>query len=199
MGFDLEGLSPKLKKGSVLPVAPDWDKCTDEEKSKYWEEFHKVSEENKGVYFRSNIWWWHVMVDYVYNFTGEIPEKDYDAWHFNDGHKVDEERALRIADTLEILIEKGHAKEHEKMVMAGVEKATKNNLELGKKIIALQKQVEEQTGKKELSPDDYPKEFKAMWNELMNEFDVFGASRFSEEFLKTFVVFCKNSGGFKIL
>ena len=36
MGFDLYGVKPKLKQGSVKPERPDWNNCTEAEKDEYY-------------------------------------------------------------------------------------------------------------------------------------------------------------------
>lgn len=116
MGFDVYGLNPTIKEGSVKPTI-DWEaNPSEEEKKAYFEAQEKYEEENVGEYFRNNIWWWRLLAKYVYDFTGEIAEKDYDSWHFNDGHQVDEDTAIRIANSLDALIKKGHTAKREKEV-----------------------------------------------------------------------------------
>ena len=117
MGFDIYGLNPTIKKGSIKPEI-DWDTDpTDEERNTYFEQSDKYEDENKGVYFRNNIWWWRPLVEYVYENTGEISEDDYNEWHLNSGYQVDEVTAIRIADTLEFLIKNGHTIKHQQEIL----------------------------------------------------------------------------------
>jgi hypothetical protein len=36
MGFDLYGVKPKIKEGSVKPERPDWNNCNRNEKDEYF-------------------------------------------------------------------------------------------------------------------------------------------------------------------
>jgi hypothetical protein len=62
----------------------------------------------KGVYFRNNVWYWRRLADFCLDHVIMPPnEKKY--WHSNDGQKVSERTALKIAKFL-----KSSLKEKEK-------------------------------------------------------------------------------------
>tara|TARA_R100001377_G_scaffold40455_1_gene22611 strand:+ start:289 stop:777 length:489 start_codon:yes stop_codon:yes gene_type:complete len=102
MGFDLNGLQPKIEEGTTLPTI-DWkNKPSEEEKSDYFrdlEEFHNL---NPGVYFRNNIWWWHPMWSFIGEFMGGdvLSDQDKERGHFNDGYKINAIKANYIADQI---------------------------------------------------------------------------------------------------
>ena len=49
-------------------------------------------ENEKGKYFRNNVWGWKPLADYVLSYT-EVPEKESKYWYTNDGQKVSKETA----------------------------------------------------------------------------------------------------------
>ena len=55
MGMDVYGLNPKLK--SEKPKL-DWNTASEKERDDYFEQMNKFEEENKGYYFRNNVWHW---------------------------------------------------------------------------------------------------------------------------------------------
>lgn len=61
----------------------------------------------KGEYFRNNVWWWRPLAHYVLT-NVSLPEKERQYWGTNDGQKVTKKSALKIAKTLKKLIEEGH-------------------------------------------------------------------------------------------
>jgi hypothetical protein len=75
MGMDVYGLNPKLK--SEKPKL-DWNSASEKERDDYFEQMNKFEEENKGYYFRNNVWWWRPLADYIIEFTGCVEEDDVD-------------------------------------------------------------------------------------------------------------------------
>ena len=67
----------------------------------------------KGEYFRNNVWWWRPLATYVLAHV-EIPEEVAKYWQYNDGVEVKEKLAIRIADTLDKLIQDGETARYEK-------------------------------------------------------------------------------------
>ena len=53
----------------------------------------------KGIYFRNNIWWWHHLAEFVLNHV-ELPKKETQYWHSNNGQKVRKASADKIAKFL---------------------------------------------------------------------------------------------------
>ena len=119
MGFDLYGVNPKIKEGSVKPERPDWNTATEAEKDEYYSALDKFEEQNKGVYFRNNVWWWRPLAQYVLEHTKVITDpKKIEGFGYNDGVEIDEEEAVQIAKQLKHLIKTGHTKKYEEEYMA---------------------------------------------------------------------------------
>ena len=97
MGMDVYGLNPKLK--SEKPKL-DWNSASEKERDDYFEQMNKFEEENKGYYFRNNVWWWRPLADYIIEFTGCVEEENVDYWHENGGFRVKDTDAVEIAKQL---------------------------------------------------------------------------------------------------
>ena len=85
MGMDVHGLNPKQnKKLEDFPILHKYKKMeedfsfskkwkeldADEElKRKYFHQDEQYQQANKGVYFRSNCWWWRPLWDFCYQST----------------------------------------------------------------------------------------------------------------------------------
>jgi hypothetical protein len=63
----------------------------------------------KGEYFRNNVWWWRPLADYVVEQCG----LEGDGWFDNRGHEVSAGDARRIAATLDRLLAAGEVKKYE--------------------------------------------------------------------------------------
>jgi len=198
MGFDVYGLNPTIQEGSVKPEI-DWNtEPSGEERKAYFEQSEKYEDDNKGVYFRNNVWWWRKLAQYVYENTAEISEDDYNLWHENSGHEVDEVTAIRIADTLEALIKHGHTAEYQMIVEESMAVAEKHNAEIEKQMLSLRKLVIEMTGNKDIAPADYPKAQHDLWEELYSSKSWADSYPFSVENVQRFADFSRHSGGFEI-
>ena len=125
MGFDLYGEMPKMNKKETeystysKYVDMDFSKKQDlfkenpEIQDKYYEEMNQYEEDNPGYYFRNNCWWWRPLWDFVYAYCDDIlTEDDYSHGNYNDGHLIDKDRALAIADRLDELIKDGTVMRH---------------------------------------------------------------------------------------
>lgn len=198
MGFDVYGLNPAIQEGSVKPEI-DWNtEPSGEERKAYFEQSEKYEDDNKGVYFRNNVWWWRKLAQYVYENTGEVSEKDYDLWHENSGHEVDEVTAIRIADTLEALMKQGHTAEYQAVVEKSMVEAKEHNKGVQEKMLSLRKLVIEMTGKEDITPADYPKAQHDLWEELYSSKRWEDSYPFTVENVQEFVDFARHSGGFEI-
>jgi hypothetical protein len=49
MGFDLYGVKPKIKEGTVKPERPDWNNCSDAEKDEYFSAMDKFEQKTKVI------------------------------------------------------------------------------------------------------------------------------------------------------
>ena len=124
MGMDVYGLNPKknTKMPEVIkeiPEGKDWyDSYTllsKEERNVYHAAKDKYYEDNPGVYFRNNVWYWRPLWDYVCQHVDSLTEEDRMDGHSNSGHQISEEKAITIAGVLYALLEDGTVKEAEKV------------------------------------------------------------------------------------
>jgi len=111
MGFDLYGLNPNNPKKAVKPKL-DWSKATEEEQKEHFKKVDEYQSQVVGDYFRSNVWWWRPLADYIIQYTNCVSHEDVKHWGYNDGHEVSEEEAKAIAQQLKHLIKTGHTRKH---------------------------------------------------------------------------------------
>ena len=198
MGFDLYGLNPKIKEGSVKPERPNWNTATETEKDEYYSALDSFEAQNKGVYFRNNVWWWRPLAQYVIEQTKVITDqKKIDGFRYNDGVEISEEEAVQIAQQLKHLIKIGHTKKYEHVYMMTYKKAELNNKKVQKELDSFQKAMDKKHGK-DIAPAEYPKEDFAKWNAIYAKMDNNGSYPFSEKNVKEFAEFAEQSGGFQI-
>ena len=184
MGFDLHGLNPAMRvaeedkyprvnKYADMGTDEKWeaiDKLSKEDKDKYYDEYFLRQDENPGVYFRANVWWWRTHWEYVcFNCKDILTEEEHNLGHSNGGHKVTEEQATAIAKKMFEHIDSGEARGYERHHNKVMEKAKENNRKL--------KEDGKQFGEDWDWRGDYP---------------------FEVRFLREFAVFCSESGGFRI-
>ena len=193
MGMDVYGLNPKLK--SEKPKL-DWNSASEKERDDYFEQMNKFEEENKGYYFRNNVWWWRPLADYIIEFTGCVEEENVDYWHENGGFRVKDTDAVEIAKQLKHLIATGHTKHYAEMYMEDYKKAQKHNEVLDMVLSAFCYVIRKKHG--DIVPRDYPKEDKDKWDAIYNKTDRSGMYPFSVENVQEFAEFAEHSGGFKI-
>jgi ribulose bisphosphate carboxylase small subunit len=199
MGFDLYGINPKIKEGSIKPKRPDWTNCTEEEKEEYFNDLEKFENENKGYYFRNNVWWWRPLAEYVLEHTKVITSKKKIAgFGYNDGVAISATEAEQIAKQLYYLLQSGHTEKYEKEHAEKRALAEKHNEKIKKRLDELALEAEKITGKKDLAPSSYPKELNKKWDEIYNEKEWIENYPFSVNNVKEFADFCKDSGGFTI-
>ena len=196
MGFDLYGLKPNLT-GEEPKI--DWEKNpSKEERDAYFKDYQKFEEENVGFYFRNNVWWWRPLATYICNIMGDVlTEEERVRFHDNSGVEISQEKAIMIADTLQLMIKMGGVKTHERLWEADRKKAEEHNKKLDAQHKELAKLVEKKVGKS-LAPKDYPKAFKDMWDSIQKENKFQANYPFSEGNVKDFIKFCRASGGFRI-
>ena len=190
MGFDLSGMNPNMSRPRPeIPPYQTMKDWSDEEKGMY-ADYEKWQEENSGVYFRNNVWWWRPLWHFVTGACDDIlTEKDAEGGSWNDGHKISKTKASKIAERLYDLIKDGKVKEYE---------------EGYKKHIASLEQVDcdtcGATGRRKEPPETgagdhmecnscHGKGKKDDWAK---------SYPFSEDNVREFANFCANSGGFTI-
>ena len=197
MGFDLYGLNPKIKEGSVKPERPT-DMKDQAEIDEYVSAMEKFESENKGFYFRNNVWWWRPLAQYIIEQTKVITDqKKIEGFSYNDGIEISKEEAIQIAKQLKHLIKTGHTKKYEEEYMLAYKKAELHNKKVQKELDSFQKAMDKKHGK-DIAPKDYPKEDYEKWNAIYSKKDFNGGYPFSERNVKEFAEFAEQSGGFQI-
>ena len=120
-----------------------------------------------------------------------------ESWRHNDGHEVNEALAKQIANQLKALIKNGEVskaiKENEEMQ----EQANHNNKFVERCHKMLAKKVEEEQGKTNLAPADYPKEDHDTWDWIQSKYSYGSSYPFTMENVEEFIKFCEDSRGFK--
>ena len=205
MGVDCYGFNPVIKEGSSKPKEPkDFSKLTEKDQHAYWDAREKYQQENKGVYFRNNWWYWRPMWDFVNEKCNDlIDEELYDKGHGNDG-EVDQELAIDISKrilTKEVLDEAKRKQEE-------YDKDAKPKEEFNKLLskaghLYFDEIIKPQyPDKKNFTPADLEKLDKdayKKWATLIFDLQYGETSYpFSWENVKEFCEFCAQSGGFEI-
>jgi hypothetical protein len=191
MGFDLTGLNPKNKKYK----APT-NELYENDQDLFFEELEKYQNQ-KGAYFRNNVWWWRPLAHYVLEHTKVIDEDKKKSWSYNDHCIVENEEAIQIAKQLRHLIKKGHTKRFEAEWEARRKKIEKHNDKVEKELKKHCQEVCKRVGK-DLAPKDFPKKDHDKWEKIYNKRNSDGSYPFSVKNVEEFAEFCENSGGFSI-
>ena len=201
--MDVYGLNPKIKEDSVKPKDIDFGKATKEEREKYWEKQNKYQEENVGVYFRNNVWFWRPLWNYVYDTTDVLTDEDNRLCHENSCHPFGADKAVRIGLALLDNIKDAEAKEAE--YIKDSKPRRKFNKLCDKAADCLYDEVVDKSDGLITCPGDMkihdPANYKR-WSTLSH----FGGGiqfgetsyPFSAANVKEFANFCLNSGGFEI-
>ena len=187
MGFDLYGINPAEQEHKK----PNLELYDQDQEA--WHKQYENWMNQDGTYFRSNVWWWRQLANYVlYCCQDFIPEKDHEGWHSNGGHQVSEALAWKIADRVQKHIDSGDAKQVEDEIMDKVKKAKEHNKFIDKQMsdLLIKHNVE-------VARDLEPKH-KEEWDEIYAKKDWADSYPFSVELLESFVKFCRESGGFEI-
>ena len=189
MGFDLSGMNPNMT-GPQPEIPPYWTMkdWSDKEKEMY-ADYERWQEENSGVYFRNNVWWWRPLWSFVSKSCSNIlTDKDIEQGSWNDGHKISKTKAGKIAERLHSMIEDGRVKEYEDGY---------------KKELASLEQVDcdicDATGKRQEPPNTGAGDRECNGCDGTGKKDDWAKSYpFSEDNVREFANFCLNSGGFQI-
>ena len=184
MGFDLSGMNPNITRPE--PELPPFTERTD----KHWAEYHDWQDENCGVYFRNNVWWWRPLWSFVTGTCDSIlTEKDMESGSYNDGHEISKTKANRIASRLFKLIKSGKVKDYEngyKEELASLEQIACDTCGA--------------TGRRNKRPKPGAGDYQECngCNGTGKVDDWAKSYPFSEDNVREFANFCLNSGGFTI-
>ena len=200
MGFDLSGLKPQenTKKPQILIEHPHGWAIEDESILKEWyDAYDKWEQENPGVYFRNNVWYWRPLWMYVCTSCHDIlTEKDMSKGTYNEGHIISKTKSKRIAARLRKMLKNLEVKMYAAHAEEERQKAVDHNKKIQDLIDALNERVKEQHG--DIVPKDYPEPHKTDWDNLQSQKRWEGNYPFDEENVREFAEFCEQSGGFSI-
>ena len=184
MGMDVYGENPIIR--GKEPTRPETKDRDSDEWAVYWEKQNTYQSENKGVYFRNNVWWWRPLWMYVCQACDDVlTEEDCTSGHHNDGHLITEAQCEVIARRLKLALDNGLVEEYKnsrETYLDSLEQVTCHCCE-GTGEGAHYSEGEptchvcEGTGKKDSGEKSYP---------------------FSVENVEEFVGFVSESGGFRI-
>tara|TARA_R110000796_G_scaffold69679_1_gene158665 strand:+ start:22 stop:387 length:366 start_codon:yes stop_codon:yes gene_type:complete len=77
-------------------------------------------DEEKGAYFRNNVWYWHPLWDYVCKVCDNvITEEEHNRGHYNDGLLITEAQCKVIVKVLSEQLLNGETKVYEKSYTFG--------------------------------------------------------------------------------
>ena len=141
MGFDIHGVNPVMRaideskyktfnKYNPMGFADRMEIFNDKEglEKKFYTEMSEREEENPGIYFRNNCWWWRPLWSYVCTNCNDILDvDDEEGGGWNDGYCITEEKASAIAKRLFELIDSGETKGYEDFHKKKEAEAKENN------------------------------------------------------------------------
>lgn len=137
----------------------------------------------RGEFFRNSVWWWRPLAEYVLARV-EVPAREGRDWGTNSGQEVSAKTAVRIADALDQLLASGETARYAQEHAAACAALPKVQCELcagtGKwrdQLMSGRCYACDGTGRTAAWDSHYP---------------------FSEENVRDFAQFCRESGGFRI-
>jgi hypothetical protein len=149
------------------------------------EGFHPKSE--KGKHFRNNLTWWPVLWHFCKRMAGDKIKIDWDIGFCNDGLALNEEQAMQLASILEEELESGNVKQWEKDIAA-----YNKNIPIKECVIC------EGTGKRKYPPEKGAGDFPCNGCMGTGKQPSRSPIGFTEENVRKFLEFVKDSGGFDI-
>lgn len=185
MGYDVYGLNPKENTPKPAILSGDVWKMEEAEKKEYFEASNKWEAENKGVYFRNNVWWWRPLWDYVCEVCEDVmSQEDIEAGWSNSGYEITEATVDRMVEKLVVEVALDNHKKHQEKYMEELKNLPKEKCELCKG-----------TGERN---DEYV-QGKCNGCQGKGERDNFATNYpFSTENVEEFIAFLSESGGIKV-
>jgi len=132
MGFDLSGVNPKINKdvSKYKYYSEDsdlWNSKDEKLRKKYFKDMDNYFDDNPGVYFRNNVWWWRPLWDFVCMQCSDfMTDEQKEGGSYNDGKLIGQETAAKIGTKLEILLEDGTVDRWEEHIKKRNEKLEKS-------------------------------------------------------------------------
>lgn len=213
MGMDVYGLNPKKrveksqefknilsKYGEKTGMFLDWNKKIPKDvMHKYYDIKEQYEQDNPGIYFRNNVWWWRPLWDYVCIACSDIITKEeHREGHSNSGRRISKTKSKKIAARLRKLVKDGTVKEAEIVNAEMRGEAIRHNTKIDARLEQLRLDMIKMTGDKNIAPKDYPNKYRKQWANIYGESKGIADYPFSEENVIRFISFCDDSGGFEI-
>lgn len=200
MGMDVYGVNPTIRVNTTKPERPDnlHTGASEEVIKKYFDQEQEYEDQNPGVYFRNNVWWWRPLADFIIDNSEWLTQEQKSRLHDNSGFEFSHHEAVTIADTLQKKLDDGTAQTKEDTIRKEMKEAEEWNDKLDKQMEALGKIAIKETGDAKLVPRDYPKHIKDKWDKLLDQQDRRASYPFSVKNIKEFIRFLRESGGFQV-
>lgn len=196
MGMDIHGLNPVMR--SEKPTI-DWNACTDEERTIYFELKEKFEQENPGVYFRANVWSWRpiaeIILDCNHVYKLGYSEEFMNGVHLNSGvGLLTQEECNVLANHLEMFIDE-YFKDWTVIGLNTGWYFSRVVDDRGKVTMVSIKDEEEAKVSTFLGTKKYVKEGEID----MDKFVYFTSHNTNVEWVREFIKFLRECGGFEIL
>ena len=200
MGMDVYGLNPKIHEGTKKPDRPKdlHEGASRDVVDKYFKQSHEYEDDNPGVYFRNNCWWWRPLANFMISHCDWLTQEQKARLHDNSGFKFSEHEALTIADTLQKKLDDGTADARHKENKSERKVATEWNEKLQAQEKELDDLAKEETGDANVIPRDYPGDIKKKWDDLQGQRDWKESYPFDVGNIKEFIKFLRECGGFQV-
>ena len=132
MGFDVYGMKPqqntKIDNQKLYPVyseveqLEDWkenmtlrEQLSKNDRETYWKSMERYEEDNPGIYFRNNVWWWRPLWTFVCMECEDLlTEKEIMSGSYNDGKEISSVKAKKMAKRLRESLNAGNVERYEK-------------------------------------------------------------------------------------
>ena len=200
MGMDVYGVNPTVRVGSKKPERPE-NLHKDAPRNvvdKYFKQVQEFEDENPGVYFRNNCWWWRPLANFIIEKCDWLTQEQKERLHDNSGFEFSQDEALTIADTLQKQVDDGTANAREEVNRREMKVAEEWNKGLQKQQDALGEEAKKETGNKNIVPRDYPAHIYKRWDDLQKQQDWKSSYPFKEANVKEFICFLRECGGFQV-
>ena len=118
MGYDIYGIKPQINSeepGIIKEFSElGYNEMSPTQREAYFRAKDRYEEDNPGIYFRNNVWWWRPLWEYISRSCNDIlSEKDIIKGDSNSGGTISATKAKKIANRLEKLMKDGSVREHE--------------------------------------------------------------------------------------
>jgi hypothetical protein len=155
---------------------------------------------NVGEYIRFNVWGWRPVWGYCCEVGSSVitPELEK-AGGYNDGAGLEtQEECDKLANILQEHIDSGHCKAYEERYLEEKEKADIWNNHIYALQSLLSEYANKEAGKENVAPIDYNEHHRELWDKIQDLENNLPKYPFSEAYIKEFVLFLRDCGGFRI-